>query len=92
VPPPARSSALPAQRFARAAGLIAEDRQAAIDSLMLLRVELLDLSSGVAGTLGDVIASLRQGRDVGPALARARSVLAGPVRSDSTLGSWDGAW
>ena len=98
IPPAARaprttaSGATPAQRFAQVTQLIAQDRQAAVDSLMLLRIEVLDSSPGGAAALGDLIAALRESRELAPALARARSILAGPARSDSTLGSWDGAW
>ena len=84
--------AVPTQRFAQAARLITRDRQAAIDSLMLLRIEMLDTAPADAAALGDVITSLREGRDVGSALTRARNALAGPVRSDGTLRSWGGVW
>ncbi len=98
LPPAARaprassSPAMPTQRFARAAALIAQDREAAIDSLMLLRIEVLDHPPGAAAALGEVITSLREGHDVVPTLTRARNALAGPARSDSTLRSWGGAW
>jgi len=83
---------IPAQRFAWAAALIAQDRQAAIDSLMLLRIEVLDTSPGSAAALGDVIAAVRAGGDVARPLARARNVLAGSPRSDTTMPSWGGPW
>ncbi|HJU69900.1 MAG TPA: hypothetical protein VJ650_16800 [Gemmatimonadaceae bacterium] len=86
------SSAIPAHRFARAAELMIDDRQAAIDSLMLLRIEVLDRSPSGAAALGDVIAALREGRTVAPALARARNILAGPPRSDNGLQPWGVAW
>jgi hypothetical protein len=98
LPPAARApargstSALPAQRFARATALVPRDRQAAIDSLMLLRVELLDSSPAGAAALGDVVATLRVGGEVAPAVARARSVLAGPPRSHGALRPWGGGW
>ena len=98
IPPAARapraaaSSAFPAQRFAQAAALITQDRQAAIDSLMLLRIEMLDRSSRGAAALGELVAALREGREVVPSLARARNALAGPARGDGALSPWDGAW
>lgn len=92
VPLAAPGRVTPAERFARASALIAQDRQAAIDSLMLLRIEVLDTSTAGAAALGAVIASLREGRDVTGALARARHVLAGAPRSDSVMRPWGGAW
>jgi hypothetical protein len=85
-------TAAPAQRFAHAAELIGQSRQAAIDSLMLLRIEVLDTAPGSAAALGEVISSLREGGDVAPSLARARNVLAGAPRSYTTMRSWGGAW
>jgi hypothetical protein len=83
--------AIPAQRFAQATGLIATDRQAAIDSLMLLRIDVLD-SPASAAALGEVVESLREGRDPAGRLARARAVLAGPPRSDGSMPVWGGVW
>jgi hypothetical protein len=91
VPATPRTSAIPAQRFAQATGLIATDRQAAIDSLMLLRIDVLD-SPASAAALGEVVESLRQGRDPGGPLTRARAVLAGPPRGDSSMRTWGGVW
>lgn len=87
-----QGAVVPAQRFAQAAALIGQDRQAAIDSLMLLRIDVLDMAPGSAAALGEVVASLREGGDVAPSLARARNVLAGVPRSDTTMRSWGGAW
>jgi hypothetical protein len=98
LPPAARTpvsagtSPSPSHRFARAIGLVERDRAAAVDSLMLLRVELLDSSPAAAAALGDVVAALREGRDPAPALARARSVLVGPPRSEGAIPSWGRAW
>jgi hypothetical protein len=88
----AGTSQNPAHRFARALVLLERDRQSAIDSLMLLRVELLDSSPGGAASLGPVVAALREGTDVASALARARAVLAGAPRSRDALQRWGGAW
>jgi hypothetical protein len=91
---PARAGArpMPAHRLARAAALAEHDRQAAIDSLMLLRVELLDSSPAGAAAVGDVLTALRAGREIAPALTRARSVLAGPPRSNGAIRPWGGTW
>ena len=91
-PLPSRAGAAPSQRLARAAELIDQNRQAAIDSLMLLRIDVLASSPSGAAALGDVVAALRQGRDVASTLARARDVLAGPPRSDAAMGTWSGVW
>jgi hypothetical protein len=81
-----------ATRFARATVLITQDRQAAIDSLMLVRVELLSVSPGGAAALGELIEALRQQRDIASLVARARWALAGrPTRLDS-IRMWGGAW
>ena len=89
--PSAPTSAHPGQRLARAAALIDSDRPAAVDSLMLLRVELLDRSPAGSAALGDVIAALRAGEGAAAAIARARVVLAGPSRGQGTVRPW-GAW
>jgi hypothetical protein len=86
------TSQTPAHRFARALALLEHDRQSAIDSLMLLRVELLDSTAEGAVSLGAVVAALRQGGDVAPAVAKARSALAGPPRSRGAMPSWGGVW
>jgi len=85
-----RDTGRPAQRFAQAAALVAQDRQAAIDSLMLLRIELLDSSPRGAAAIGNVIGALREGRYSATAIRDARSVLSGPPQRDSTMRSWGG--
>jgi hypothetical protein len=86
------TTSIPARRFARAALLAGLDRQAALDSLLLLRVELIDTSPASAAALGDVVAALRGGGDVAAALARARPVVAGPARTQEAMGPWSGMW
>lgn len=85
-------TAMPSQRLARAAALIAQSRQAAIDSLMLLRIDLLESSPVGAAALGELVAGLRQGREIAPMLARAREVIAGRPRSEGAMGAWSGGW
>jgi hypothetical protein len=98
LPPAARTPVIagasppPSHRFARATALLERDRQAAIDSLMLLRVELLDSSPAGAAALGFLVTALREGGEIGPVLARVRSVLAGPPQSRGTMQPWGGAW
>jgi hypothetical protein len=91
-PAAARTSPVPAQRLAQATALIADDRQAAIDSLMLLRIDVLDSSPAGAAALGGVIAALRDGRDPAGTIARARDVLAGPPRGADAIRPWGGVW
>lgn len=98
LPPAARAPAaprttpVPAQRFAHATTLIATDPQAAIDSLMLLRIDILDFSPAGAAVLGEVVAALRAGRDLAGTLTKARAVLAGPPRTDDAMRPWGGGW
>lgn len=91
-PTVSRAEAMPSQRLARAAALIEQSRPAAIDSLMLLRIDMLESSPAGASALGEVVAALREGRDVAPLLTRAREAIAGPPRSDAAMGAWSGAW
>ncbi|MDQ4079968.1 MAG: hypothetical protein M3125_04350, partial [Gemmatimonadota bacterium] len=93
--PPARRAATspdtasaPAVRFARAATLLDGDRSAAIDSLLLLRVELLGESPSAARALGDAVAALRDGRDATAALARSRAALAGGPPRGRAMRAW----
>jgi hypothetical protein len=86
------SIATDAGRFGRAAALISYDRQAAIDSLMLLRVELLPRAPRSAAALGELIAALRQERDTASSIARARWALAGRPTSQDSIGPWERAW
>jgi hypothetical protein len=87
-----RTGAMPSQRLARAASLIEQTRQAAIDSLMLLRIDVLEWSPASAAALGELVAALRQGRDVPRLLARAREAIAGLPRSDGAMGAWSAGW
>ena len=91
-PLPVDTAHAPAHRFARAALLAAHDRRAAIDSLLLLRVELLGEAPAGAAALGDVVAALRGGGDVAADVARARHVLAGPARAEGAMRPWAGTW
>jgi hypothetical protein len=86
------SMATYASRFARGAALVTHDRPAAIDSLMLLRVELLTASPGSAAALGELIAALREGGEIASLVGRARWALGGQPRSQDSIGTWGGAW
>ncbi|HEX6053965.1 MAG TPA: hypothetical protein VFZ21_32060, partial [Gemmatimonadaceae bacterium] len=81
-----------AQRLAVAMTLVASEPAAAIDSLVLLRVETLDAAPALAAALGDAIEALRNGRDATPLFARARRVAEGTVRGGAGLSPWSGVW
>ena len=89
-PPADQRRAEAERRFSRAVDMVAARDPAAVDSLLLLRVESLADAPRFADALGDAATALRRGdaRRAGDALARARRELAGaPVVADS-LGSW----
>ena len=90
--PPADPAAVRrANRLAAAMEIAASTPAAAIDSLVLLRVEALDAAPALATALADALEAMRAGRDATPLLARARRVAEGGVRSGA-LGAWSGAW
>jgi len=78
------------ERFANALNVLARQPAAAIDSLMLLRVDALELEPRFAAAVGDLATALRRGQDVElPRLsALARRALDGPPRVRDSLGSW----
>jgi hypothetical protein len=74
------------ERFASIVELAARNTGAAIDSLLILRIDALTDAPAVAAALGDAANAMRRGNGVvaTDALARARRLLAGaPVASDS---------
>jgi hypothetical protein len=80
------------ERFTRAVDLLGNAPQAGIDSLMLLRVELLADRPAAAGPLAESIELLRSGREATSALARARRALLGDPVTVPGLGRWSGGW
>jgi hypothetical protein len=62
-----------------------EARQAALDSLVVLRVEVLETQPALAAALTRTIEAIRVGRDATPALDQARTLLADPVTSATGL-------
>jgi len=75
-----------AERFATIVELAAQNGSAAIDSLLILRIEALTDAPAFAAALGDAANAMRRGNGVvaTDALARARRLLAGaPIASDS---------
>lgn len=85
LPDPTRARA---ERFAAAVALLDSNPGAAVDSLLLLRVETLADAPRTAEALGTAIDALRAERDATGALLRSRRELLGaPVVVDS-LGAW----
>ena len=77
-------------RFHQALELLPRDRSSAIDTLMLLRVDVLSAEPETAAALQSAIAELRAGRDAEAPLRAARRALSGGVRgsTDVRWGSW----
>jgi hypothetical protein len=78
------------ERFANIVELAARDAPAAIDSLLILRIEALTDAPAFAAALSDAANAMRRGKGAAAteALARARRSLAGaPITRDS-LGRW----
>lgn len=78
-------------RFMTAVALTDDDAAAAGDSLLLLRIELLERNARAAAALGEAAESLRAGRDATPALLRARRALETVGATADSLSRWGGA-
>ncbi|HJU65836.1 MAG TPA: hypothetical protein VJ596_09175, partial [Gemmatimonadaceae bacterium] len=81
-----------ARRLDRVFLLLGNDPGAAIDSLMVIRVDLLDTAPAAAAALGDAVDRLRTGREATDALVAARRRLVGEPEPSPALSAWDGAW
>jgi len=90
-PPADPAAARRAERLAAAIELASREPAAAIDSLVLLRVESLDAAPSLAAAVADALDALRGGRDATALLARARRVAEGGVRRGA-VGAWSGTW
>lgn len=77
-------------RFVRAVELAAREPAAAVDSLLLLRIDALADAPAFAGALRDATDALRrgQGGEATAALARARRALAGPPVARDSIARW----
>jgi hypothetical protein len=82
-----------AEAFARASALLARDRQAAADSLLVLRVGALGEAPALAAALDSAARITRRGSaaEVALAWARVRRALAGPPTRRDSLPAWSGA-
>ena len=86
------SAARHARRYAAAIALLGSEPRAAIDSLLLLRLDALQESPGLAAAIAEAIAALQSGRDATPALVRARRAIEGDDATAAPLGRWSGGW
>jgi hypothetical protein len=80
-----------AARMESAIEMLATAPAAAVDSLLLLRVDALERSPALAAALRDAIDALRSGRDATEPLARARRIAVGAPRARAAP-AWGGAW
>jgi hypothetical protein len=81
-----------AERLAAAIALAATSPPAAIDSIVLLRVESIDTAPQLATALADALEAMRNGRDATALLTRARRIADGSLRGSGRLGAWSGVW
>ncbi len=79
-------------RFRTALPLLAARDPAAVDSLLLLRVDALGGAPAAAAALGEAIAALRAGRDATAPLVRARRALEAEPLRGGPLAAWEGGW
>jgi hypothetical protein len=82
-----------AESFARASALLATDRDAAADSLLVMRVAALGDSPSLAAALDTAARVTRRGspEEVALAWARVRRALGGPPVRRDALPAWEGA-
>jgi hypothetical protein len=78
-------------RFARVVSLVPTTAGAAADSLLLLRIELLDRNPRAAAALGEAAQALRTGGDATEPLRRARRALETAGSFADSLPRWTGA-
>jgi hypothetical protein len=79
-----------AERFSNIIELTSRAPQAAIDSILVLRIEALPDAPAFAAALSDAANAMRRGRgaDATSALARARRLLAGAPTARDSLARW----
>ena len=80
-----------ARRYSLAIERLKSEPQAAIDSLLLLRIDALGEAPELARALGEAIDALQNGRDATPALMRARRAIEGGGAAAEPLGRWGGS-
>jgi hypothetical protein len=77
------------RRFAHAIGALASSSSQAIDSLMVLRIALLDRNASAARALEAAIDQLRTGRDATASLIQARRALDGDRATADSISRWN---
>jgi hypothetical protein len=92
IPPLDDATARRAIRFDSALRLLPSAPAAAVDSLLMLRLDALERMPALASALGQAIDALRAGRDATAALARARRVADGAPTALDSVPLWGGAW
>ncbi len=75
-------------RFDAVVAMAARVPAAAVDSLVMLRLELLERDTGAAQALAAAADAVRRGGDVSAALLTARRVLSGAVERQAGLSLW----
>jgi len=86
------SAARRVRRLDGALALLRANPAAAVDSLLLLRVDAIAPDPAFAAALGIAIDSLRAGHDATAAIARARRAAGGAPLAQRAGTPWDGAW
>jgi hypothetical protein len=79
-------------RFDRALGAVSRDAGAALDSLTVLRVDLLAVAPAAAAALGTALDRARRGGDATGPLVNVRRLLAGAAWRRDGLGASGTAW
>jgi hypothetical protein len=87
---PARDARL--ARFDRAVAIARTAASAAADSLLLLRIELLDRDAPAAQAVGAAADALRKAGDATDALVKARRALVGAGARRTGLSAWGTPW
>ena len=80
------------RRLDAALALLATNAGAALDSLLLLRVDAIEQDPPLAAALGAAIDALRAGRAAAALLARARRAATGAPAAEHDGTRWEGAW
>lgn len=83
---PARDARI--ARFDAALRLVRRAPSAAVDSLLLLRLDLLDRDAATARAIETAADALRTGRDATSSIIRARRMLASAPAAPAPLGPW----
>ncbi len=84
--------ALLGARLDRAIVTLARDPAAAVDSLLLVRLEALEQAPALAAAVADAVDAIRRGSDATDALVRARRATLGAAASRGGMPAWGSAW